>query len=433
MRLYEYEAKKVFASTGMTVPKQFGVIHSPNDLDKLALKFPVMLKSMVLIGGRGKAGGIKKAKDLAEAKAIAKQMFNLVIKGYPVETLLVEEVASEAGACYVGITTHPATFNVIMMVSAEGGLDIETIALQKPEAILKREIPGDNLELPEALANEFAEFLNKRLSGDKKLPASIKDAVKKLYATFQKFDCKTAEINPLIITTDNKAVAADAKVIIDDNALYRQVGLFELLGLKESRHDVSELTKDEQRARDGGFKYVDLLQENFEPEPDKLYVGLVPGGAGYGIFSIDEVANIGDRFFDGKVVPVNFMDSGGGPTLDGVAEMFHLLMDKKNVDLIITSRFGGISSCDIFIRGAIKALRDRYAKGQRMLPIVGRMVGTDLPGAREFLEKAKVETPDALKDLDIVVGNQKIMADVIKDGIAYGFKVKAGRVAVAAG
>jgi len=432
VRLYEYEAKKVFASTGMTVPKQFGVIQSPDDLDELDLAFPVMLKSMVLIGGRGKAGGIKKAKDLAEAKKIAGDMFNLVIKGYPVETILVEEVASEAGACYVGITTHPATFNVIMMVSAQGGIDIETVALENPEAILKREIPGNNMELPEPLANEFAEFLNKSLNGDKKLLASIKDAVKKLYATFQKFDCKTAEINPLIITTDKKAVAADAKVVIDDNALYRQGGLFELLGLKESRHDVSELTKDEQRARDAGFKYVDLLPEDFKPDPDKLYVGLVPGGAGYGIFSIDEVANIGDRFFGGKVVPVNFMDSGGGPTLDGVAEMFHLLMDKKNVDLIITSRFGGISSCDIFIRGAIKALRDRHAKGQRMLPVIGRMVGTDLPSAREYLEKAKSETPDALKDMDIVVGNQKIMADVIKDGIAYGFKAKAGQVACAA-
>ncbi|MFH1676954.1 MAG: ATP-grasp domain-containing protein [bacterium] len=432
MRLYEYEAKKVFGSIGLAIPKQFGVIRSPSELDGLGLTFPVMVKSMVLIGGRGKAGGIRKAKDLAEAKKIAAEMFKLVIKGYPVEVLLIEEVASEAGACYVGITTHPASFNVIMMASAEGGIDIETVALEKPEAILKKEIPENYPELPEKIADEFAEFLNKALKGDKNLLASIKDAVKKLYAVFQKFDCKIAEINPLIITTDKKAIAADAKVVIDDNALYRQGGLFELLGLKESRHDVSELTKDEQRARDGGFKYVDLLPEDFKPEADKLYVGLVPGGAGYGIFSIDEVANIGDRFFNGKVVPVNFMDSGGGPTLDGVAEMFHLLMDKKNVDLIITSRFGGISSCDIFIRGTIKALRDRYEKGQRMLPIIGRMVGTDLPGAREYLAKAKAETPDALKDLDIAVGNQKIMADIIKDGIAYGFKVKAGHAAVAA-
>jgi len=431
VRLYEYEAKKIFGAMGLTIPKQYGVIHSPDDLDGLGLKFPVMLKSMVLIGGRGKAGGIKKAKDMAEAKKLAADILKIVIKGYPVETLLVEEVASEAGACYVGITTHPATFNVIMMVSAAGGVDIEAVALENPEAILKHEIVGNDMELPEKFADEFTNFLVKGLGGKDALKPSIKDALKKLYATFQGYDCKVAEINPLLITTDDKAIAADAKVVIDDNALYRQGGLFELLGLKGARHDVSELTKDEERASAGGFKYVDLLPEDAVGDPDKLYVGLVPGGAGYGIFSIDETANVGDRFFGGKVVPVNFMDSGGGPTLDGVAEMFNLLMDKKIVDLIITSRFGGISSCDVFIRGTVKALRDRYEKKQRMIPIVGRMVGTDLPSARAFLEKAKAETPDSLKDLDIVVGNEKIMVDVIKDGVAKGFEVKAREAAVA--
>ena len=432
VRLYEYEAKKVFETTRLPVPRQYGLIHSPSDLDGLHCEFPVMLKSMVLVGGRGKAGGIKKAKDLADAKSIASNMFKLVIKDYPVDALLVEEVASEAGACYIGVTTNPATFNVIMMVSAEGGVDIEQVALQKPEAILKKEIAGNELELPDKVAEEFADFLVKGLGGDRALKPALKEAITKLYATFQKFDCKVAEINPLIVTTDKKAIAADAKIVIDDNALYRQGGLFELLGIKEARHDVSELTKDEQRARDSGFQYVDLLPEDAKRDPDKIYVGLVPGGAGYGIFSIDEVANVGDRFYDGKVVPVNFMDSGGGPTLDRVAEMFHLLMDKPIVDVIITSRFGGISSCDVFIRGLIKCLRDRHEKGMRMLPVIGRMVGTDLPSAREYLEKAKAETPESLRDLDIIVGNQKIMADVIKDGLARAFEIRAGQSAMAA-
>ena len=117
---------------------------------------------------------------------------------------------------------------------------------------------------------------------------------------------------------------------------------------------------------------MDLLPENYQKDPKILYVGLVPGGAGYGIFSIDETANVGDRFFDGKVVPVNFMDSGGGPSLKKVAEMFHLLMDYELVDLIITSRFGGISSCDTFIRGLIHCLRERHEKGQRIVPVWGR-------------------------------------------------------------
>ncbi len=424
MRLYEYEAKKVFAKMGLTVPRQYGVIRSAAELGDLDIRFPAMLKAMVMIGGRGKAGGIKKVANMDEAKATAEKLLDLVIKGYPVEALLVEEVVSEAGACYLGVTTNPSTFNIIAMASASGGVDIEQVAQEKPEAILKIELPENPPELPADKAEEFGGFLAKGLQNGTPLADGLAEAVAKLYATFQKCDCKVAEINPLIVTTDGAIVAADAKVVLDDNALYRQGELFELLGLKESRHDVSELTPDEQRARDAGFLYVDLLPKDAPKDPEKLYVGLVPGGAGYGIFSIDEVVNVGNRYFDGRAVPVNFMDSGGGPTLKRVAEMFHLLMDKELVDVIVTSRFGGISSCDVFIRGLVQCLRDRHEQGQRMLPVVGRMVGTDLPSAREFLAKAKTETPEPLKDLDIVVGNQKIMADVMRDGIAKGLEFK---------
>jgi succinyl-CoA synthetase beta subunit len=424
VRLYEHEAKKVFREMDLTIPKQYGVIHSPAELDKLKPKFPIMLKSMVLIGGRGKAGGIKKARNMKEAKAKAKEIFGIKIKGYPVETVLVEEAASEAGACYVGITTNPVNFNVILMASAEGGVEIEQVALEKPEAILRKELPGNNKTLPKATAERFARFLNKGLKGPKTLEKKLVDAISKLYETYQRFDCKVAEINPLMITTGKDVIAADAKVVLDDNALYRLGDLFDLLGVREARHDVSEPTRDEVRARNAGYTFVDLLPENARKQKDKLYVGLVPGGAGYGIFSIDETANIGDRFFGGKVVPVNFMDSGGGPPVNRVAEMFHLLMDKEIVDIVITSRFGGISSCDVFIRGLIKCLRDRHAKGMRMLPVYGRMVGTDLPSAKAFLEKAKKETPEPLKDMVIVVGNQKIMADIIKAGVKKGFEKK---------
>jgi succinyl-CoA synthetase beta subunit len=312
------------------------------------------------------------------------------------------------------------------MASAQGGVDIEQVALQHPEAIIRREIPGNDLELPAKIAVEIGEFLSRGLGRDKALAPQLAAAMTQLYAAFQKFDCKVAEVNPLLVTPEGEAIAADAKVVIDDNALYRQTALFELLGLREARHDVAELTRDEQRARDAGFKYVDLLPENAPKDPDKLYVGLVPGGAGYGIFSIDEVANAGQRFFGGKVVPVNFMDSGGGPTQDGVAAMFHLLMDKPIVDLIVTSRFGGISSCDVFIRGLVKCLRDRHTKSQRMVPVHGRMVGTDLPSAREFLAKARAETPEALAYLDISVGNERIMFDVIREGITKAFARRAG-------
>jgi succinyl-CoA synthetase beta subunit len=248
--------------------------------------------------------------------------------------------------------------------------------------------------------------------------------ITELYAAFQRFDAKVCEINPLLLT--NKGlIAADAKIVLDDNALYRQTEIFELLGIGEKRHDIAEPSRNELRAMAAGFPYVDLLPEGTEKDPDKLYVGLVPGGAGYGIFSIDEVANIGNKYFEGKVIPVNFMDSGGGPPQDRVAEMFHLLMDYSLVDLIITSRFGGISSCDVFIRGLVQCLKERHESKARVLPVHGRMVGTDLPSAHAFLERAREEMPEILKELHIVIGNQMIMADVIKEGLEKGFERKA--------
>ena len=415
MRLYEYEAKKVFHMMDIPIPKQYGVIHSPEELEEMKIEFPIMLKSMVLVGGRGKAGGIKKANNMEEAKCIAKEIFNLTIKGYRVKSILIEEAVDGIHECYIGITMDPATFNNVVMASAYGGMDIEKIAREKPDAILKREIVDNDAHLPEAIAEELASFLIKKLN-ERKREEEISFIISKMYETYQKYDAKVCEINPLLFTHD-KIIAADAKIVLDDNALFRQAGLLKMLGITKKRHDVAEPTKNEARAYEAGIPYVDLLPENEIKDPKKIYVGLVPGGAGYGIFSIDEVVNIGNRYFNGRLVPVNFMDSGGGPSQSKVAEMFHLLMDYSLVDIIITSRFGGISSCDIFIRGLVQALRERYEKKQRIVPVYGRMVGTDLPSARDFLEKAKKETPEALKHMEIVVGNQKIMADVIKEGI----------------
>jgi succinyl-CoA synthetase beta subunit len=418
MRLYENEAKKVFEKEGIPIPRQYGLICQPEQIRGLPdVDYPMMLKSLVLIGGRGKAGGIKKAKDEDEAVRLAGDMLGHKIRDYTVDMLMMEQAVEELGACYVGVTMNPINFNVIMMVSPSGGVDIEEVARKNPEAILKVELPDNDKALPKDRATEMAKFLAQGIQEGKRHMEGLQEAVANVYAAFQKYDCKVAEINPLIITPGGP-VAADAKIVLDDNGLYRQGELFKLLGIREVRHDVSEPTRNEVRAREAGFPYVDLLPEDYRKEGGKLYVGLVPGGAGYGIFSIDEVANVGERFFQGRVVPVNFMDSGGGPTLKRVAEMFHLLMDYEIVDLIITSRFGGISSCDTFIRGLVECLRQRKKEGRRVVPVYGRMVGTDLPSARDFLEKAKRETPDELKDMHMTVGNKTIMAEVIREGIA---------------
>jgi len=423
MKLYEFEAKKVFEKMGIPIPKQYGVIRSLKELDTLKLEFPLMLKSMVLVGGRGKAGGIKKANNIEEARKIAAVLFKLKIKGFPVDCILLEEAVAEIGACYVGITMDPGTFNNVVIISASGGVDIEQVAAKNPGAILRKEIPDNRKELSKTTAWDLASSLNKSLKGKNKSTEILAEIIEKVYATYQRFDARLCEINPLIITSEG-AVAADAKLVLDDNALFRQVELLEMLGITEKRHDVAERTKNELRAQSAGFPYIDLLPQPFTKDQKKLYVGLIPGGAGYGIFSIDEVSTIGNRYFHDRVVPVNFMDSGGGPPQNRVAEMFHLLMDYPVVDLIVTSRFGGISSCDIFIRGMIQAVKERNESGKRMVPIFGRMVGTDLPSARAFLEKAKAESPEALQNVTIYVGNQRIMADVIREGILKAFEAR---------
>lgn len=417
MRLYEFEAKKVLASAGIPVPGQYDVITQADELETGSWSFPAVLKAQVLVGGRGKAGGIKVVKNVAEAAAGAREILDLKIKGYPVERLLVEEALDERAACYAGITMDPGTYENVLLLSAAGGVDIEETAKTDPGAILKLTISGQPETLPEQIKNQIAVFAGDRLEA-KGIPAeALPGLLDKLYQAYLRTDARLVEINPLMATASGGWYAADAKIVLDDNALYRQGGLLEQLGVDCGRHDVAEPSSRERVAMEWGFPYVDLLSENAPKDPGKIYVGLVPGGAGYGIFSIDEVVNIGNRYFDGAVVPVNFMDSGGGPSQQKVAAMFDLLMDHELVDVIITSRFGGISSCDVFIRGLIQCIRSRKRDGRRVIPVSGRMVGTDLSKASDFLKNALLETPDELVELDLVVGNRMIMAEVIKKGL----------------
>jgi len=425
MRLYEDEAKRVFELEGIKIPDRYGIIKNRDDVEECIRdsKFPIIMKSLVLVGGRGKAGGVKIARDRDEAVRILDDMLGMNIKGYIVERILVEEVVEEIASCYIGVTMNPSTFNNIIMVSAAGGVEIERIAEESPESIFKIELKENEKFLPEELADSLVNFLIKSKGLLREYFKEIRFVISKIYEIYQKYDCKVTEINPLMISNKGP-IAADAKIVLDDNGLFRQGDLLGSLEIKEIRHDVSEPTRNEIRARSAGFPYVDLLPEDHKKDSDKLYVGLVPGGAGYGIFSIDETVNVGNRFFEGRVIPVNFMDSGGGPSQKRVEEMFHLLMDYEIVDIIITSRFGGISSCDTFIRGLVSCFRNRYKNGKRIVPVYGRMVGTDLPSARDYLERSKRETPEELKDMEITVGNRKIMAEIIREGVEKAFKMR---------
>lgn len=416
MRIYEHEAKRVLAAEGVRVPRRYGLVGCAAAFGELNVRCPAMVKAQVLVGGRGKAGGVRRVETAGQGRRAAAQILAMRIGGYPVESVLVEQAAASSCALYLGVTMNPATFNNVVIASRAGGVDIEETARRRPEAVLRVELPDNPETLPRRLARRIASFLAGRSASSAALKERLAAVASTLYQTYRKYDCKVLEINPLLVTAGGP-VAADARMVLDDNALYRQGKLLAKLKIKSRRHETAEPTARERRAFAAGFPYVDLLAENARRSRGKVYVGLVPGGAGYGIFSIDEVSGISEKRFGGHVVPVNFMDSGGGPSRERVAEMFSLLMDYSLVDLIITSRFGGISSCDVFIRGLVDCLRRRRAQGRRVVPVYGRMVGTDLPVARAFLESARRETPEALAGLSMVVGNRKIMATVIRESL----------------
>ncbi len=417
MRLYEYEGKQVLAAEGIRTPRAYGLAIPTGASVRLPAGAQAMVKAQVLVGGRGKAGGIRRAASQADLDDAISEILGMRIHGYPVQCALVEETVDAIAAFYLGVTMNPATFNNVVIAGVTGGVDIEEAARTQPESILRVELPESPAELPPKAAKQVAAFLAKALPDAKAMVPKLVDVVTRLYGAYQKCDAKVLEINPLLITAKGP-VAADAKMVLDDNALYRQTELLAKLSIASKRHEDAESTEREKQAVAGGFPYVDLLPEDVEREPGKVYVGLVPGGAGYGIFSIDETTGIGEKWFQGRIVPVNFMDSGGGPTLQSVSDMFSLLMDWSLIDVIVTSRFGGISSCDIFIRGLVDCLRKRHAEGKRVVPVYGRMVGTDLSAARVFLDTARTQTPEPLAALSMVVGNREIMAQIIRKGIS---------------
>lgn len=415
MRLYEFEAKHLLAREGIAIPEQFGIAGSVHAARARFVEFPAVVKAQVLIGGRGKAGGVRRVDSRAALVRATRDILNLAIGGLPVERVAIEQAVDHDNALYLGVVDNPRIGAATLILGREGGVDIEEVARTRPESILRMDLDPWTMGLPSKLLKRLAQFLAPAVHNTHVREAVV-DLANTLVHAYARYDCTLLEINPVLITAAGP-IAADAKAVLDNNALYRQRELLAELEIAGKRHDNAEPTAREVRAANRGFAYVDLLPEHALRERGKVYVGLVPGGAGYGIFAIDEVRNIGDRIEKNRFVPLNFMDSGGGPTRAAVHEMFSLILDHPLVDLVITSRFGGISSCDIFVQGLVECLRARSQANKRLVPICGRMVGTDLPAARTYLERARRETPGPLKDLHLVSGNEMIMADVIREAL----------------
>jgi succinyl-CoA synthetase beta subunit len=367
MRLYEHEGKELFAKFKIPIPEG-KIAVSADETVAIAkqLNRPVVLKSQVLTGGRGKAGGIKIVDNLSDLKSTAEKLFGLQIKGFPVEKILIEPKLDIAREIYLGVTIDRLNYKLVVIGSAEGGVDIEETAEKSPEKIIRKSFDID-AEIYSFDAIEIAKAVG--LKGDQaKGAASIIIA---LFRLFKKYDAKLAEINPLVLTSDGQLIAADSRVSLDDDAVFRHPELAEM-GI-EKRHEEGEMTPREQQATAWGIPYLDLDGN----------IGTFPGGAGFGIMGNDFLHHFGGR-------PANFMDSGGGPTPERLAKMLVLLDDNPRVKAIFGARFGGISRCDDFAKGVISFLKEHGLSK----PMVCRMTGNMWQAGVQMFDDAKKENPE---------------------------------------
>ncbi len=366
MRLYEFEGKQLFKKAGLPVPES-RLGKTPEDVFAAfeEMKTDVVLKSQVLTGGRGKAGGIKFASGANEARTVATELFDLTIKGYPVDYVLVEPKLQIEKEFYLGVTIDRANYKLVVIGSGAGGVDIEETAAKTPDRIVKK-----SLDMSDELYTFDALLIAKQIGVPHELIKQAAGIIIKLYNMFKAYDAKLVEINPLVLTTDGKLIAADSRVSLDDDAVFRHPELKEL-GI-ESRHEEGEMTPREKQANEWGIPYLDLDGN----------IGMFPGGAGFGIMGNDFIHYYGGR-------PANFMDSGGGPSPERIAKMLVLLEENPNVKAIFGARFGGISRCDDFAKGVIQFLNEHGLSK----PFVLRMTGNMWQEGVRLFEQAKEENP----------------------------------------
>jgi succinyl-CoA synthetase beta subunit len=373
MRLYEFEGKELFKKFRIPVSES-RLAKSPDDVFTAVtqLNVPVVLKSQVLIGGRGKAGGIKLADTPAQAKTLATELFKQKIKGYPVEQILIEPKLAIKQEYYVGVTIDRANYKLVIIASGEGGVDIEETAAKHPEKIIRK-----SLSIEEPFYGFDALAMAKQIGIPNELIKSGADIIVGLFNMFKKYDAKLVEINPLVLTAEGKLVAADSRVSLDDDALFRHKELAEM-GI-EKRHEEGEMTPREKQATEWGIPYLDLDGD----------IGMFPGGAGFGIMGNDFI-----QYYGGK--PANFMDSGGGPTPERIAQMLVLLDENPSVKAIFGARFGGISRCDDFAKGVVMFLKNHGLSK----PIVMRMTGNMWQEGVQIFENARKENPKLFEKVE---------------------------------
>lgn len=366
MKLHEYQSKQIFSRHGVPIPKG-RVAATASEARQIAeeLGGRVVVKSQVLVGGRGKAGGIKVANNSTEAEQLATQILAMDIKGLPVRKVLVDEAAAIEQEIYLGITNDRAARKPVMMASAAGGVDIEEVAATTPEKIIKAHI-DPLLGLRDYQSRDIAAFID--------LPRAYwRDfgvIAKGLWEAYKSCDATLAEINPLVITKDKRLIALDGKMLIDDNALFRHPDLAEM-------RDIDEEAPSETEARKYGLSFIKLDGN----------IGCMVNGAGLAMTSMDVI-----KLFGGE--PANFLDIGGGAGADKVAAAMRIILEDPNVKAVLYNIFGGITRCDEVARGILVAMGEVKPE----VPMVVRLVGTNAEEGRALLASANMITAETLAD-----------------------------------
>ncbi|MFW5717461.1 MAG: ADP-forming succinate--CoA ligase subunit beta [Spirochaetota bacterium] len=371
MNIHEYQGKEIFKAYGIPVNDQ-AVVTTPAAARAAAeaMGTTVVVKAQVLVGGRGKAGGVKLAKSPEEAEAKARDILALTIKGIPVEKVMITPASEILKEYYLSITVNRNDRNLLLMMSKAGGVDIEDLAVNRPEEIIRFPIhPTDGIDeagLEKALTEVFEK------------PALVEqaaDVVHKLFKAFMEKDCSLVEINPYALVPGDgdegeKLVALDAKVNFDDNAIYKHADV-------EQMRNPEELSADETAAKAANLSFVSM----------DGYIGCMVNGAGLAMATMDII-----KLYGGD--PANFLDVGGSSNPQKVVDALKIITGNPKVKAILINIFGGITRCDDIANGILEALKQIDIK----LPMVIRLIGTNDEEGREILESAGLQSYQALGD-----------------------------------
>lgn len=366
MKLHEYQSKQIFSNYGIPIPSG-RVAANAADAKHIAeeLGGHVVIKAQILVGGRGKAGGIRLAKSPQQAEDLATQILGMEIKGLPVRKILVDEAASIETEIYLGITNDRSERKPVMMASSAGGVEIEQVAKETPDKIVKVHI-DPLLGLRDYQGRDMAAGID--------LPRehwrTFGQIGRGLWRAYLRSDATLAEINPLVITSQNRLLAVDGKMVLDDNALFRHPDLAEM-------RDVDVEPEAETEARKYSLSFIKL----------DGYIGCMVNGAGLAMATMDII-----KLHGGK--PANFLDIGGGASSEKVAAALRIILSDANVKAVLFNIFGGITRGDEVARGILAALQEVKTD----VPMITRLVGTNAEEGRQILSESNMITAETLVD-----------------------------------